>query len=103
MGCQNKTEIKNTVIQLTESKTTKKEEVRNTMVNNIQRTHQINNGMSISQQTEGPVLVKPNNNTSGTNGSKGFINAITLTLIITFVCGITVGIGYMLYKISVGG
>ena len=103
MGCQSKAEIKNTVIQLTEGKTTKKEEVRNTMANNIQRTHQINNGMSVNQQTKGPVLVKTNNNTSGTNGNKGFINAITLTLIITFVCGISVGIGYMLYKISIGG
>ena len=103
MGCQSKAEIKNTVIQLTEGKTTKKEEVRNTMTNNIQRTHQINNGMSVNQQTKGPVLVKTNNNTSGTNGNKGFINAITLTLIITFVCGIAVGIGYMLYKISIGG
>ena len=103
MGCQSKAEIKNTVIQLTEGKTTKKEEVRNTMANNIQRTHQINNGMSVNQQTKGPVLVKTNNNTSGTNGSKGFINAITLALIITFVCGIAVGIGYMLYKISIGG
>lgn len=103
MGCQSKAEIKNTVIQLTEGKTTKKEEVRNTMANNIQRTHQINNGMSVNQQTKGPVLVKTNNNNSGTNGNKGFINAITLTLIITFVCGIAVGIGYMLYKISIGG
>lgn len=103
MGCQSKAEIKNTVIQLTEGKTTKKEEVRNTMANNIQRTHQINNGMSVNQQTKGPVLVKTNNNTSGTSGNKGFINAITLTLIITFVCGIAVGIGYMLYKISIGG
>lgn len=103
MGCQSKAEIKNAVIQLTEGKTTKKEEVRNTMANNIQRTHQINNGMSVNQQTKGPVLVKTNNNTSGTNGNKGFINAITLTLIITFVCGIAVGIGYMLYKISIGG
>ena len=103
MGCQSKAEIKNTVIQLTEGKTTKKEEVKNTMANNIQRTHQINNGMSVNQQTKGPVLVKTNNNTSGTIGNKGFINAITLTLIITFVCGIAVGIGYMLYKISIGG
>lgn len=103
MGCQSKAEIKNTVIQLTEGKTTKKEEVRNTMANNIQRTHQINNGMSVNQQTKGPVLVKTNNNNSGANGNKGFINAITLTLIITFVCGIAVGIGYMLYKISIGG
>lgn len=103
MGCQSKDEIKNTVIQLTEGKTTKKEEVRNTMANNIQRTHQINNGMSVNQQTKGPVLVKTNNNNSGANGNKGFINAITLTLIITFVCGIAVGIGYMLYKISIGG
>lgn len=103
LGCQSKAEIKNTVIQLTEGKTTKKEEVRNTMANNIQRTHQINNGISVNQQTKGPVLVKTNNNTSESNGNKGFINAITLALIITFVCGIAVGIGYMLYKISIGG
>lgn len=103
LGCQSKAEIKNTVIQLTEGKTTKKEEVRNKMANNIQRTHQINNGMSVNQQAKDPVLVKTNNNTSGTSGNKGFINAITLTLIITFVCGIAVGIGYMLYKISIGG
>ena len=97
LGCQTKSEIINTVVQLTELKTTKSEETKNTITNNIQRMQQVNNGL-VNPQSDGPVLVKTNN----TNGNKGFIDVISLTLIITFICGVAVGIGYMLYKISIG-
>lgn len=100
IGCQSKVEIKNTVIQLTEGKTTKKEEVRNTMTNNIQRTHQINNGMSVNQ-TKDPLLVKTNNNINASN--KGFVDTLIVSLIVMFVIGFVVGVSYMLYRISTGG
>ena len=105
VGCQTKNELKTTVVELTEAKTTKKEEVKSTMENNVMRTQAINNGMSVSPQVKGPTLVKKNNtsNVNGQSSNNGFINAVTLALIVAFVCGIGVGIGYMLYKIGLGG
>ncbi len=45
-------------------------------------------------------LKKENNNY---NSSSGFTDALLLTLIVTFVIGVAVGVGYMLYRISIGG
>lgn len=106
MGCQSKQDFKNITTQLTEGKTTKSNERRSEISNNLQTVQLANNQTTKKEQTKGPVLVKKinsnNNSNSNSNGNKGFINTITLSLIITFVCGIAVGIGYMLYKISIG-
>ena len=55
----------------------------------------------------GPIrqLTKPNNNTNpnGHSPDSGFANAIMPTLIVAFVIGVAVGIGYMLYRLSMGG
>ena len=51
-------------------------------------------------------LVKKNpnqNNGNGSNSNKGFVNVVILSLITTFIIGVAVGIGYMLYKFTIGG
>lgn len=104
MGCQSKQDFKAVTTQITEEKTTKSNERRSEISNNLQTVQLANNPTTKKEQTKGPVLVKKinSNNNSSSNGNKGFINTVILTLIITFVCGIAVGIGYMLYKISIG-
>lgn len=104
MGCQSKQDFKTVTTQITEGKTTKSSEKRREIANNLQTTQLTNSQTVKKEQIKGPVLVKKinSNNNYSSNGNKGFINAITLSLIITFVCGIAVGIGYMLYKISIG-
>ena len=104
MGCQSKQDFKTVTTQITEGKTTKSNERRSEISNNLQTVQLANNQTTKKEQTKGPVLVKKinSNNNSSSNGNKGFINTVILTLIITFVCGIAVGIGYMLYKISIG-
>lgn len=104
MGCQSKQDFKAVTTQITEGKTTKSNDRRSEISNNLQTVQLATNPTTKKEQTKGPVLVKKinSNNNSSSNGNKGFINTVILTLIITFVCGIAVGIGYMLYKISIG-
>jgi len=103
MGCQSKQDFKTVTTQITEGKTTKSNERRSKVSNNLQTIQLTNNQTTKKEQNKGPVLVKKiSNNNSNFNGNEGFINTVILTLIITFVCGIVVGIGYMLYKISIG-
>lgn len=103
MGCQSKQDFKNITTQLTEGKTTKSVERQNAITTNLQTFQTTNKPTNNKEQTKGPILVKkPTNNSPSSNGNKGYINAITLALIITFVCGIAVGIGYMIYKIGIG-
>ena len=102
MSCQNKQDFKTVTTQITERKTTKSNERRNEIANDLQTIKSTSSQTIRKEQTKGPVLVKKTNNSSISNGNKGYINAITLILIIIFVCGIAVGIGYMLYKISIG-
>lgn len=103
MGCQSKQDFKNITTQLTEGKTTKSVERQNAIAANLQTFQATNRPTNNKEQTKGPVLVKKTtNNSPSSNDNKGYINAITLALIITFVCGIVVGIGYMIYKISIG-
>ena len=93
-GCKNKEDFKTSITRLTEEKTKQNGEKSNSIIDNT-----VNN----NKQVKGPVLVKKmNNDKNNPNGNKGYINIIALSLIITFACGIAVGIGYMLYKISIG-
>lgn len=101
MGCQSKQEFKNLITQITEVKNTKNNEKRSEISNNLQTIQLVNNPTTKKEQTKGPVLVKKINSNNNSS-SKGFINVITFTLIITFLCGMAVGISYMLYKISIG-
>lgn len=44
------------------------------------------------------ILTQQSSNSSGANGNKGFTNVITLSLIVSFVCGALVMIGYMIIR-----
>ena len=104
MGCSDKEEYSNTITQITQHKTTKNE----------QQKAQIESHMASFQESKGITntygksyqLVKKNpnqNNGNGSNSSKGFVNVVILSLITTFIIGVAVGIGYMLYKFTIGG
>ena len=97
-GATTKSDIMNSIRLITEFKTTKKQSVREKISNNM------NNGKQ-NQETKGAqkVLKSSNNRSSSGNKNNGFANVVILSLIVTFICGIAVGIGYMLYKLSVGG
>ena len=47
------------------------------------------------------VRQKPKTNTN--NSNQGFIDVLILSLITTFIIGFAVGIGYMLYRFTIGG
>ena len=51
-------------------------------------------------------LKKDNNGNNGNNNNNttnGFVNVLTLSLVVTFIVGVCVGIGYMLYKFTIAG
>lgn len=102
MGCEKKEEISNAVTQITEHQTTKneahKQQIEQSM-GAMQRT-KMNNGGGMEQQKGTPLVLKPNTNH---NSGNGFVNVITLSLLVTFVLGVAVGIGYMIYRIMLGG
>lgn len=103
MGCENKSEYSNMVTQITQHKTTtnerQKEQIESHMAN-FQESKGIVNTYGKSNQSVKKNLNQNNGNSS--NSSKGFINIIVLSLITTFIIGVAVGMGYMLYKISIG-
>lgn len=99
MGCKTKTEVVTTVSQITEANTTKKESTKEKMQECVIRTMQMNQGQQLQYDKSKP-LVKQNNNNSN---NAGFTNVISLALMVTFVCGFLAGIGYMIYKITIGG
>ena len=97
-GATTKSDIIISVKQITEFKTTKKESVREKISNNMDKDNK-------NQETKGAqkVLKPSNNNPSSESKNNGFTNVIFLSLIVTFICGIAIGIGYMLYKLSMVG
>lgn len=104
IGCSDKEEYSNTITQITQHKTTKNEQQKSQIESHIasfQESKGITNTYGKSYQ-----LVKKNpnqNNGNGSNSSKGFVNVVILSLITTFIIGVAVGIGYMLYKFTIGG
>lgn len=102
MGCERKEEIANISTQITEHNCTNSESKKEKIEQNILKFQQSKGMQSGFLETKGQAyqLKRINNNS---NSSNGFINVITLSLIVTFVIGIAVGIGYMLYRISIGG
>ena len=100
IGCHSKGEIKGMVTQLTEEKTTTNEEKRERIAANVEKVEAMNNPNANKKQTKGPVLVKKNNQQPNTDNG-GFINTLSLTLIITFICGLIIGIAYVLFKMNV--
>ncbi len=103
MGCQSKSEIKNTVAQLTEAKTTKNQEKKRKIavqVQTIQSMDKTNTNTNTKQQNKGQVLVKRSSQNKSTS-NHGFVNVFNLVLIILSTCCLAVSIGYILYKIVV--
>ena len=105
MGCENKEEYSGVVTQMTQHQSTKSDTQKAQIEQNISSFQQAKvEQKANSQSIDKPkVLKKTNNNQSNHTSSSGFANTITLALIVTFVIGIAVGIGYMLYKSAIGG
>lgn len=103
MGCERKEEIANISTQITEFNCTNNESKKGKIEQNISSFQQRKGIPSGLSETKGQAYqLKRTNNNNNNNANNGFINVVTLSLIVTFVVGIAVGIGYMLYKISIG-
>ena len=102
IGCESKYEYSNMVTQMTQQQSTRKESQKQRIEEHITSFQYSKTGEKTYTQGMGQVkqLKKENNNH---NSSSGFTDALLLTLIVTFVIGVAVGIGYMLYRISIGG
>ena len=70
-----KQDFKAVTTQITEGKTTKSNERRSEISNNLQTVQLANNPTTKKEQTKGPVLVKKinSNNNSSSNGNKGLL------------------------------
>ena len=104
IGCETKSEFSNMMTQITEHGTTKNESSKSQLEEHItgfQQSKGISNDYSIKKE-QSYQLKKVKNDSTTSSSQNGFINAVTLSLIVTFVIGIAVGIGYMLYRISIG-
>lgn len=104
IGCETKSEFSNMMTQITEHGTTKNGSSKSQLEEHItgfQQSKGISNDYSIKKE-QSYQLKKVKNDSTTSSSQNGFINAVTLSLIVTFVIGIAVGIGYMLYRISIG-
>lgn len=89
IGCNSKHDVISTVSKITEANSTKKESTKEKLIANIEQTKQI------SQEKQQHDNSKGNNTATNNNG---FTNTNSLILIITFICGIIICIGYIVYK-----
>lgn len=89
IGCKSKHDVISTVSKITEANSTKKESTKEKLIANIEQTKQI------SQEKQQHDNSKGNNTATNNNG---FTNTNSLILIITFICGIIICIGYIVYK-----
>jgi len=89
-------------IQITQFQSTKRETQKLLIEEHISSFQKNKAGKNTYSQNVGQVKqIKKENNSH--NSSSGFTDALSLTLIVTFVIGVAVGIGYMLYRFSIGG
>lgn len=102
IGCETKHEYSNMITQMTQHQSTKTESQKPKIEEHISSFQQTKSGEKTYSQNIGQarVLTKDNNNH---NSSSGFTDTLLLVLIVTFVIGIAVGIGYMLYRFGIGG
>ena len=104
LGCETKPEFSNMMTQITERGTTKNEKSKMQLEEHItgfQQSKTNTNNYNFNKE-QGHQLKKVKKDSSPSTSNNGFINALTLSLIVTFVIGVAVGIGYMLYRISIG-
>jgi len=108
MGCETKEEISNISTQITEYNTTNNNSKKSTIEQSVSNFQQSKGMSNEHTETMGKAYQltrtnNNNNNSSNNNSNHGFINVLTLSLVVTFIIGVAVGIGYMLYKLSIGG
>ena len=89
IGCNSKHDVISTVSKITEANSTKKESTKEKLIASIEQTKQISQEKQQHDNSQG-------NNTATNNN--GFTNTNSLILIITFICGIIICIGYIVYK-----
>ena len=98
IGCENKNEYSAVITQMTQQQTTKSEIQKMQIEQNLSsfknsKTNQTTNTQSIDK----PKVMKKTNNNQGYNTSfNGFVNIITLSMIIILVCSILLIIVYTL-------
>ena len=98
IGCKSKDEYSTIIRQMTQQKSTKSELQKMRIEQNLSsfqssKNEQKNNSQSIDKPK---VMKKTNNNPKNNTSSSGFANIITLSLIVSFVCGALLMIVYML-------
>ena len=103
IGCETKEEFTNMITQITQYNTTQQESQKIQIENHVSDFQNKKLGTNIKNIGHPYQLKRVNNNQNSNNNSSGFINTVVLSLIVTFVIGLAVGIGYMLYKFSIGG
>ena len=102
IGCRSKLEYSNIVTQMTQYYSTKNLTQKQKIEEHITSFQYAKTGQKTYPQ--GVVQLKHlKKEDSHHNSSSGFTDTIMLTSIVTFVIGMAVVIGYMLYKISIGG
>ena len=94
IGCNSKHDVISTVSKITEANSTKKESTKEKLIASIEQTKQIS--QEKQQQHDNSNVYAKGNNTAANNN--GFTNTNSLILIITFICGIIICIGYIVYK-----
>jgi len=106
MGCESKEEIVNISTQLTEYSTTKNDSHKTqigTQMAEFQQTQ--SNESGLGQNKGWSYTLRPNGApTSHVDSGEhnGFTNVLSLSLIVTFACGVIFGITYMLLKMWMG-
>lgn len=108
IGCETKEEISNISTQITEHNTTNDNEKKNTIeksISNFQQSKGISNRHTEikGQAYQLKRINNSNNGNNNNNSNHGFVNVLTLSLVVTFIIGVCVGIGYMLYKFTIAG
>lgn len=106
MGCETKEEISNISTQITEHNTTNDNQKKITIeqsISNFQQSKGMSNGHTETKGQPYQLKRTDNSNNGNNNTNHGFINVVTLSLVVAFTIGIAVGIGYMLFKLSIGG
>lgn len=98
IGCESKDEYSTIIKQMTQQKSTKSELQKMRIEQNLSsfqssKNEQKNNSQSIDKPK---VMKKTNNNPKNNTSSSGFVNIITLSLIVSFICGALLMIVYML-------
>lgn len=93
IGCNSKHDVISTVSKITEANSTKKESTKEKLIASIEQTKQIS--QEKQQHDNSKVYAKENSKAANNNG---FTNTNSLILIITFICGIIICIGYIVYK-----